>query len=195
MVQSRTFSKIGKNLGQVLRCIILVMSDVANLPIPEGWEPTYLQPLPCFPCTKIKANGERCKNNGIMGMKPDNAKCAVHGGRLESVKDAAAKRVEIARMEMMDDVPQAIATLRVLTQPGTADAVRLKASTEILDRTIGKAPLDINVEVGVAVDNAAEVKNALERLLRNRIELEEVIEGQVVEVEAVDDEGQVAVER
>lgn len=163
-------------------CIILVMAD---LPIPDGWEPTYMQPLPCFRCTKIKADGERCKKMGIMGMKPENAKCNVHGGRLESVKEAAAKRVEIARMEMMEDVPGAIATLRVLREPGTADAVRLKAATELLDRTIGKAPLEIQVDVGVKVDTATEVKNALERLLKNRTDFEDAIEGEIVE----DDDG------
>ena len=158
--------------------------DILERPSPDmkKFVPTITSPLPCFPCTAIKPDGTRCSRSAIMGMKPDNAKCVSHGGRLPAVKDAAAARCDAARMMMFDNVEVAVDTIRALMEPGTTDAVRLKAATETLDRTIGRAPIDIDVSGHVEVNSADEIRAALAKLIENKIE-PLIIDGTVEEDE------------
>lgn len=115
--------------------------------IPTGWKPTLDQPLPVVRCTGTVRNGDRagqrCGRWSIQG----HDKCMVHGGNLPNVQAAAQKKVEAAKLRLIEDADLAVDTLFELLKPGTADNVKLGAAKEILDRAGVKGAIDVNVEV------------------------------------------------
>lgn len=111
--------------------------------IPLGWKPTLAKPIPVVKCTGTRTNGEPCARWSVMGTTV----CYVHGAQLPVVKKAAAAKVEAARMLFMGSSTDAFEVLESLLQPGTAEGIRLKAATEILDRAGLKAGMDVQVTV------------------------------------------------
>lgn len=115
--------------------------------IPSGWKPTLAQPLPVVRCTGTVRNGdrtgERCGRWSIQG----HDKCMVHGASLPNVQAAAAKKVEAAKLRLIEDADLAVDTLFELLQGTTADNVKLGAAKEILDRAGVKGAIDVNIEV------------------------------------------------
>lgn len=115
--------------------------------IPVGWKPTLDQPLPVVRCTGTIRNGdrtgERCGRWSIMG----HDKCMVHGAQFPNVQQAAQKKVEAAKLRLIEDADLAVDTLFELLQGTTADNVKLGAAKEILDRAGIKGTLDVNIEV------------------------------------------------
>lgn len=148
--------------------------------IPSSWRPTADQPLPVVRCTaKVKngpREGERCGRWSIAGATV----CIVHGGRLPNVREAAAQRVETAKMRLIADSDKAIDTLFELIAPGTQDNVRLGAAKEILDRAGIKGGADMTVEVNHNVSYAEEIEK---RLASIRERLEPSAEEDVLDVE------------
>lgn len=142
--------------------------------------PTLARPMPTFQCTKIKKDGERCKNMALRGMLPEKAKCSVHGGSAPGVVEAAEARKDAVRLVLLDNSELAAQTLESLMDPSVSDAVRLKAATEVLDRTIGKTPLEVNVNETVTINPAEKLLNELARLADNDSDLE-IEEGEIVE--------------
>lgn len=141
--------------------------------------PSLARPMPSYRCTKIKKDGERCNNMALSGMLPDNAKCSVHGGSAPGVVEAAEQRKDAVRLALLNNSELAAQTLESLMAPGVSDAVRLKAATEVLDRTIGKTPIEVNVNENVTVDAAEKLLEQLSRLAENDSAL--YIESEVVE--------------
>lgn len=142
--------------------------------------PTLARPMPSFRCTKIKKDGERCSKQALSGMLPENAKCSVHGGSAPGVVEAAESRKDAVRLVLLDNSELAAETLKSLMDPSVSDAVRLKAATEVLDRTVGKTPIEVNVNETVTINPAERLLVELARLAENDSDLL-TIEGEVVE--------------
>ena len=158
---------------------ILNEDDLIKRPEPD-FIPTLAAPMPSYQCTKIKRDGERCKNMALRGMLPEKAKCPSHGGNAPGVVEAAENRKDAVRLALMGNTELAVQTLQSLMDPGVSDAVRLKAATEVLDRTIGKTPVEINVNETVTVNPAEVLLENLARLAEN--------DHNPLEIETSDDE-------
>jgi hypothetical protein len=132
--------------------------------VPKGWVPTKDAPVPVVRCVEIKKDGERCGRWSVRGL----TKCASHlrgaHKNFENVADRVQATLDSARMRLLDDADLAVDTLEALMQPGTAEAIRLKSATEILDRVGIKGGIDINVEVTDSRDPAESIRTRLERL-------------------------------
>jgi hypothetical protein len=94
-------------------------------------------------------------------------KCMVHGGHLPNVQAAAAKKVEAAKLRLLEDSDLAVDTLFELLKPGVADQVRLGAAKDILDRAAIKGGADLTVEVNHNVNMSEEINKKLE-IMRQR---------------------------
>lgn len=128
-----------------------------SLTIPSGWRPTAAEPLPVVRCTMIKRDGTRCKKWSLRGTTV----CVKHGASLPDVREHAAALVEAARLRIIGNTDMAVDVLEDLMQPGTADAIRLKAADSILDRAGIRGGLQIDVEV---TDNTSPAEALLSRL-------------------------------
>jgi hypothetical protein len=65
-------------------------------------------------------------------------------------------------MMLTNAAPKALETVIDLSQNASAEAIKLKASTEILDRAGIKGGVDINVEVTQTVSAADEIRKRLQ---------------------------------
>ena len=146
--------------------------DLLKRPDPS-FVPTLNEPMPTYRCTKVKRDGERCKNIALRGMLPDNAKCPAHGGKAPGVIEAAENRKDAVRLALLSNTDLAVQTIESLMAGGVSDAVRLKAATEVLDRTIGKSPIEVNVTENVTVNAAEKLLEQLARLAENDTDTEE----------------------
>lgn len=154
---------------------------------PQGWKPTLDKPLPVVRCTSTVRNGvregQRCGRWSIAGAKV----CLVHGGQIPNVREAAAKRVEAAKLRLIDDADLAIDTLFELLKPGTAAQVQLGAANSILDRAGVKSGVELSVEVTHAVSASDTIADKLKSMAARMAPPEELEELEVVE-EEVDNE-------
>lgn len=160
--------------------------------IPLGWKPTAAKPVPVVRCIVIKSDGVRCGRWSIRGA----TKCMSHlkgAMNFESFTKHTEAVLESARMRILDDTDLAVDTLENLMQPGTAEGIRLKAATEILDRAGIRGGFEIDVEVE-RKENPAELVSA--RLLKlkeaGRMALDaakspESPEDEVIDAEIVED--------
>lgn len=138
--------------------------------VPEDWKPKSGRELPALRCTHIRDRDDsRCKNFGVRGtgFNGTPSMCFIHGGSLPSVKAKAEATLLVARMRLVENTGMALDTLFELTKPGTAENIRLKASTEILDRAGIKGGFDVNVEVQHSVSMAEDINKKLE-IMRQR---------------------------
>lgn len=147
--------------------------------VSPNWKPSTHKPLPSVRCVVIKKDGNRCGRWSIRGATV----CLSHGGQLPNVKKHAAAAVETARMRLVDMTDEAVSVLIDLTSPGTSDAIRLKAATEILDRAGIKGGMDINIEVEHKIDAGKTIADRLEQITSRN-----VIDAGEVDAEVVDDE-------
>ena len=131
---------------------------------PANWKPRSGRELPALRCTFERTDGSRCKNFGVRGtgFNGTPAMCFIHGGSLPNVKKKAEATLAAARMRLVENTGLAVETLIELTDAGTADAIRLKASTEILDRVGIKGGMEIDVKV----DNAVKPSDIIQEKLR-----------------------------
>ena len=143
-------------------------SAVGYEKVPDDWKPTLEKPLPALRCSHVRPDGTRCKKFGLRGtgMTATNGKsmCFAHGGSLPSVKKMAEAQVMAARMKLIENVDGAVDTLLELTQPGTADQVRLGAVKEILDRAGLKGAPDMTVEVEHTISYRDKIEKKLEEI-------------------------------
>jgi hypothetical protein len=115
-----------------------------GLEIPAGWKPTVSEPVPVVRCHGTSSTtGERCNRWSLRGTTV----CRKHGAQLQNVRDHAEAVVESARLELMGMADDAVEVLRDLIKPGVADAVRLKAVENILNRSGIKDAVDMNITV------------------------------------------------
>lgn len=154
--------------------------------VPEDWKPTVKNPVPTFRCYFIKQDGTQCKKFALSGtgLNGTNPVCMIHGGRLPTVKAHADAVKDAVRMRLVDNADLALDTiLDIMVAPGTPAQVRLKASTEILDRAGIRPGIDVAVEVEVRENPSEEIAKRLAgiaaRLQPKEIEPEDL--GEVVE--------------
>lgn len=126
---------------------------------------TVANPVPTVQCTNIaRSTGKRCRRFSLRGANV----CVKHGGQLPNVQEHAAAVVEAARLRMVGLADEAVDIIHDLALNSTADNVRLKASTEILDR----AGVRTNPEIEVTVTHN-EGETAAERTQRALMEIAE----------------------
>lgn len=111
-------------------------------------------------CRTIKADTIRCML-WHSGRPKDDGLCRVH---LKSVRKAG-EDVERARMKLTQAAPYAVDVLEELMETAESEPVRLKASTEILDRAGVRGGQDFTVDVEVN-DTRSAAQVVMERLAR-----------------------------
>jgi hypothetical protein len=142
-------------------------------------------PLP-HRCKAIKDDGIRCQL-WTGGRPQDDGLCRVHLG---SLRNKPTDSVERARDRLTQAAPAAVDVLELLMDSAESEPVRLKASTEILDRAGVRAGFDINSDVTIDIRPAASViQERLQRLATSV--LESAAEEQTVDAEVVEDEKEV----
>ena len=156
----------------------------------KEFRPSVNRPLPSFQCVVIKKDGERCKRWAEMGFTQENAKCPVHGGDNKSTKERNSKIVEAARLSLVDSLDLAVQTLQSLLAEGTADGVRLKAATEIMDRAGLRTGIDIDIKEEIKITTTDDIKKNLEKLWQGQKDLEnsheDIMDAEVVEPEEIE---------
>lgn len=120
----------------------------------------------CLPtrCRAIKDDGLRCML-WSSGRPKDDGLCRVHLG---SIQRKAGEDVERARAKLTQAAPYAVDVLEDLMENAQSEPVRLKASTEILDRAgvRGGIEFDARLEVTDGRSPAQVVAERLERLAK-----------------------------
>ena len=95
-------------------------------------------------CRIIKSDGLRCQL-WSSGRIKDDGLCRVH---LKTVRKPG-EDVERARRKLIQAAPYAVDVLEELMETAESEPVRLKASTEILDRAGVRAGMDLSVDIEV----------------------------------------------
>lgn len=168
--------------------------------IPLGWKPTPAQPVPVMRCTQIKKDGVRCGRWSLRGYH----KCVKHAGPGAKMADGNVNVyreavIESAKLRLLDEVDPALDGLVALAQPGTAEAIRLKAYTEILDRAGIRGGFEMSVDGEVTVSSADEIRKRLaglkegaEEVRKMREEALNEIDGDVVDADIIEDSEQLS---
>lgn len=143
-------------------------------------------------CTKIKSDGVRCML-WASGRIKDGGLCRMH---LKSARKPG-EDVERARRKLMQSAPYAVDVLEELMENATVEQVRLKASTEILDRAGVRGGMDIGLDVEItdARPPAMIVAERLARLSEGARALQERLgvstaddDPETIDAEVVEDE-------
>lgn len=111
-------------------------------------------------CRMIKSDGIRCML-WASGRVKDDGLCRIHLGAIRK----PGEDVERARRKIIQAAPYAVDVLEDLMENAESEPVRLKASTEILDRAGIRGGQDLNVEVEVSMSRPA-AQVIAERLAR-----------------------------
>jgi hypothetical protein len=133
--------------------------------VSEKRKPTYLP----HRCNTIKDDGIRCML-WSSGRPKDDGLCRVH---LRHISKKPGEDIERARKKIMQAAPYAVDMLEDLMQNAVSEPVKLKASTEILDRAgiRGGIELDASVSVHDARPAAMIISERLARLKENAIDV------------------------
>jgi len=120
-------------------------------------------------CRHIKEDGLRCLL-WSSGRPKDDGLCRIH---LSSTKRRPGEDVERARAKLTQAAPYAVDVLEDLMANATSEPVKLKASTEILDRAgvRGGIEFDARLEVSDSRAPADIVAERLQRLAGGAVEL------------------------
>jgi len=139
-------------------------------------------------CRMMKSDGIRCML-WASGRIKDDGLCRIH---LKTIRKPGAD-IERAREKIIQSAPYAVDVLEQLMETAESEQVRLKASTEILDRAGVRGGFEIEAQVEVTESRPAHVIVA-ERLARlaegaKAIEAEAARISEIEEAEVVDEEG------
>lgn len=152
---------------------------------PQEFKPSMDQPVPTTQCNgTVSATGEQCSRSSIQG----SIYCSQHTTAKDQKR--AQEVVEAARLRLYGLVDGAVDALQDLTQPGTPEAVRLRAAEAVLDR----ATLVKGSEVKVEVEHKnSQAELVLDRLnaIRKRTEADntpEDLEDDTITVEEVQED-------
>ena len=120
-------------------------------------------------CRAVKEDGIRCML-WSSGRPADDGYCRIHLG---SIQRRPGEDVERARAKLTQAAPYAVDVLEDLMENAASEPVRLKASTEILDRAgvRGGVEFDANISVTDGRPPAQIVSERLERLAAGAIEV------------------------
>jgi hypothetical protein len=125
-------------------------------------------------CTYVKDDGIRCML-WSSGRPKDSGMCRVH---LRHVNKRPSDEIERARKKLVQSAPYAVDTLEELMQHATSEPVRLKASTEILDRAGVRGGIELDATVSTGERSATEIiAERLDRLRAGAV----VIAGEIVD--------------
>ena len=114
-------------------------------------------------CEMVRTDGTRCWN--WSGLEEGVARCYLH---LRHKSQADERLIQAAKLRLIQAAPAAVDRLEELMESANGEAVRLRATTEILDRAGVRAGVDVHQEVDVKVTAASdEVRQRLERLATN----------------------------
>jgi hypothetical protein len=151
-------------------------------------------------CRMVKSDGIRCLL-WASGRPKDDGLCRVHLRHLRK----PGEDIERARRKIIQAAPYAVDVLEDLMENAESEPVRLKASTEILDRAGIRGGQDLNVEVEV-IDSRPAAQVVAERLARladgaqalqarldaiesgNETDNSDIVDAEVVEEETVEAE-------
>ena len=145
-------------------------------------KPTYLP----HRCNTIKDDGIRCML-WSSGRPKDDGLCRVH---LRHISKKPGEDIERARKKIMQAAPYAVDMLEDLMQNAVSEPVKLKASTEILDRAgiRGGIELDASVSVHDARPAAQVIAERLERLKNNALDTAvELVNDGVSDAQAIEE--------
>lgn len=112
-------------------------------------------------CRAVKDDGLRCML-WSSGRPHDDGLCRIH---LRSVKKRPGEDIERARQKLTQAAPYAVDMLEDLMQNATSEPVKLKASTEILDRAGIRGGMEVDATVK-AIDDRPAAVIIMERLNR-----------------------------
>lgn len=120
-------------------------------------------------CRAIKDDGIRCMM-WSSGRMQDDGYCRVHLG---SIQRKPGEDVERARSKLTQAAPYAVDILEDLMENAASEPVRLKASTEILDRAgvRGGIEFDARIEVADGRQPAQVVAERLQRLAAGAVQI------------------------
>ena len=120
-------------------------------------------------CRAIKDDGIRCMM-WSSGRMQDDGYCRVHLG---SISRKPGEDVERARSKLTQAAPYAVDILEDLMENAASEPVRLKASTEILDRAgvRGGIEFDARIEVADGRQPAQVVAERLQRLAAGAVQI------------------------
>ena len=168
--------------------------------IPVAWRPKPSEPVPVTRCSQIKKDGTRCKRWSLRGYH----KCKSHAGPGAMMPDGNVNKyregvIESARLRLIDMSDEALDTIWQLAQPGTGEAIRLKAATEILDRAGVRGGFELDVTGEVTVSPTDEIRKRLLELKKGAEEVEKMkaerqaeLEGDIIDADVVDDSEQLS---
>jgi hypothetical protein len=135
-------------------------------------------------CTYMKDDGIRCML-WSSGRPKDAGMCRVH---LRHVAKRPSDEIERARKKLVQSAPYAVDTLEELMQYATSEPVRLKASTEILDRAGVRGGIELDATVSTNERPAAEIiAERLNRLAGGAIQVAGSLASQGVTVTSTDE--------
>jgi hypothetical protein len=125
-------------------------------------------------CRMIKSDGIRCML-WSSGRLADDGLCRIH----LKVQRKPGEDIERARKKIIQAAPYAVDVLEELMESAVSEPVRLKASTEILDRAgvRGGIEIDANVEVTDARPAHVVVAERLAKLASGAAAIEAVLGG------------------
>lgn len=160
--------------------------DLAAMMVPgadwdrDGFHPTMARPFPSMQCVGVvrsgPRSGQRCANRAVYGATV----CLSHGAQLPVVRQKAERIVEAARLALVGSAGDAVDWIIDLGQNSTSDAVRLKAATEILDRSGVRGGYEVDVQVEQRQDPAEVLRERIQTLRKR------TIEGELVERAALE---------
>lgn len=144
-------------------------------------------------CRTIKSDGIRCML-WSSGRLKDDGLCRIH----LKTQRKPGEDVERARRKLMQAAPYAVDVLEELMDTAESEPVRLKASTEILDRAGVRGGQDINLDVEItdartAADIVAERLQRLSEGAKAVLEVQRSLEsseedGEVIDAEVVEED-------
>ena len=146
-------------------------------------------------CRAVKDDGIRCMM-WSSGRPADDCYCRIHLG---SIQRKPGEDVERARAKLTQAAPYAVDILEDLMENAASEPVRLKASTEILDRAgvRGGVEFDARIEVADGRAPAQVVAERLQRLAAGAIQVASVLaeagikietESDVIDAEVIEDQ-------
>jgi hypothetical protein len=144
-------------------------------------------------CRVVKSDGIRCML-WSSGRIKDDGLCRVH----LRTQRKPGEDVERARKKLMQSAPYAVDVLEELMESAQSEPVRLKASSEILDRAGVRGGMDIGVDIEVtdARSPAQIVQERLARLAAGAERVSEMLgsESEIVDAEVVEENSKEDVE-
>lgn len=134
----------------------------------QQWELSPETPIAPVRCTTVRSDGTRCNYAAIPGQN----RCLNHGAEVAE----AHQVIEAARSRLAGMVGTALETFDDVMKNSTNDSARIKAASEILDRSGIKEDTNINVNIEDKSQVRAEILSKLEKMKLEDVEDAEIVE-------------------